>query len=51
MQRSIMNMDNETGVSIMKIEPKLDAGPVMLQSKIKISPELSYERLSKEMSN
>ena len=30
-----MNMDKETGISIMKIIPKLDAGPVMLQSKIK----------------
>ena len=38
-----MNMDNETGISIMKIEPKLDAGPVMLQSKIKIFPDTNYE--------
>jgi methionyl-tRNA formyltransferase len=27
-QRSIMNLDKETGVSIMKIEEKLDTGPV-----------------------
>ena len=32
-QRSIMNLDQETGISIMKIIPKLDAGPVMLKSK------------------
>ena len=25
-QRAIMNMDNETGISIMKIISKLDAG-------------------------
>ena len=25
-QRSLMNLENETGVSIMKIVPKLDAG-------------------------
>lgn len=50
MQRAIMNMDNETGISIMKIEPKLDSGPVMLQSKFKIHPNLNYEELSKEMS-
>ena len=49
-QRSIMNMDNETGISIMKIEPKLDSGPVMLQSKIKIQSDLNSEELSNEMS-
>ncbi len=49
-QRAIMNMDSETGVSIMKIVPKLDAGPVMLKEKIKISKEMSCENLSKKMS-
>ena len=49
-QRAIMNMDSETGISIMKIIPKLDAGPVMLQEKIKISQEMCYEDLSKKMS-
>ncbi|MDA8618935.1 methionyl-tRNA formyltransferase [Candidatus Pelagibacter bacterium] len=49
-QRAIMNMDCETGVSIMKIEPKLDSGPVMLQSKVKIHPNLNCEELSNEMS-
>ena len=34
-QRAIMNMDAETGISIMKIIPELDAGPVMLQEKLK----------------
>ena len=32
-QRSIMNLDIETGISIMKIVEKLDAGPVMHQEK------------------
>ena len=32
-QRSIMNLDKETGVSIMKINQKLDTGPFMLQKK------------------
>ncbi len=49
-QRSIMNMDAETGVSIMRIIPKLDAGPTMMQGKIKISPELNYKNLSEQMS-
>jgi methionyl-tRNA formyltransferase len=49
-QRAIMNMDHETGISIMKIEPSLDTGPVMLQSKIKIDPDINSEKLSNEMS-
>ncbi len=35
-QRSILNGDKETGVCIMKVEKKLDAGPVIKQTKIKI---------------
>ena len=50
-QRSIMNLDKETGISIMKITPKLDAGPVMMKSKIKISKDDNYESISKELSN
>ena len=50
-QRSLMNLENETGVSIMKIVPKLDAGPVLIQSKIKISNDINYQELSIKMSN
>ena len=46
-----MNMDNESGISIMKIVPKLDSGPVLLQSKIKITQDTTYEELAKKMSN
>jgi methionyl-tRNA formyltransferase len=49
-QRAIMNMDQETGVSIMKIVPKLDAGPVLIQSKIKITKETNHKELSGKMS-
>ena len=49
-QRAIMNMDKETGVSIMKIVEKLDAGPVLLKSKIKIERESTYQDISKKMS-
>ena len=49
-QRAIMNMDVETGVSIMKIAPELDAGPVLIQSKIKIAKETNYEELSDKIS-
>jgi methionyl-tRNA formyltransferase len=49
-QRAIMNNDNETGISIMKIEPKLDTGPVLMQSKIEITRGINYEELSDQMS-
>ena len=49
-QRSIMNLDQETGISIMKIIPKLDAGPVMLKSKISISKNINFEKLSNVLS-
>ena len=50
-QRAIMKGDKETGISIMKIVPRLDAGPVLIQSKISISKEINYEEISKKMSN
>ena len=50
-QRSIMNLDKETGVSIMKIVEKLDAGPVMMQEKINITREMNAEDLSNKLSD
>ena len=50
-QRSIINLDKETGVSIMKIIPKLDAGPIMIKSKVKITKDTNSEVLSKELSS
>ena len=49
-QRSIMEMDTETGISIMKIIPKLDAGPFMLQKKISISEGDNFLLLNKKLS-
>ena len=49
-QRSIMNLDSETGISVMKIIPKLDAGPVMMKSIVKITKNTNYKKLSKELS-
>ena len=40
-QRSIMNLDKETGVSIMKIAEKLDTGPVCNTYKIDLKDELN----------
>ena len=50
MQRSILNCDKETGVTIMKIVPKLDAGPILIKSKIKITKDTNCEELSDQMS-
>ena len=50
-QRSIMNLDNQTGLSIMKIVEELDAGPVMHQDKIKINENVDTLTLSKVLSS
>ena len=49
-QRSIMNLDNQTGISIMKIVEKLDAGPVMQQDKLQINENVDSLTLSKVLS-
>ena len=50
-QRSIMNLDNETGISIMQINEKLDQGKVYSQYKIKINKDDNAEDLSFRLSN
>ena len=37
-QRAIMNLDKETGISIMKIKEKLDSGPICAVYKIELNP-------------
>ena len=49
-QRCIMNLDQETGISIMKIVEELDAGPIMHQDKIKINENMDTLTLSKVLS-
>ena len=49
-QRSIMNLDNVTGISIMRIVKELDAGPVMHQEKIQINENVDSLTLSKILS-
>ena len=50
-QRTIMHQDKESGVSIMQIVEKLDAGPVMKQKKITITEEMNAEDLALNLSN
>ena len=50
-QRSIMNLDNETGISIMKIAEELDSGPVGNIYKIKISHNQNAQEISEKLSS
>ena len=50
-QRAIMMGDKETGISIMKIVPKLDAGPILIQSKLSINNKINYVEMSEKMSD
>ena len=49
-QRSIMNLDTETGISIMKINEELDSGPVSNIYKIKIDQNQNAEEISETLS-
>ena len=49
-QRSIINLDSETGISIMKIEEKLDSGPVSNVYKIKIDKNDNTKDVSEKLS-
>lgn len=50
-QRSIMNLDQETGISIMKIAEKLDTGPVCNNYKIQLNENLNALEISEKLSN
>ena len=49
-QRSIMNLEKETGISMMKINEKLDEGPVCDKYSLKISENINLEELSEKLS-
>ena len=50
-QRSIMNLDQETGISIMRIAEKLDTGPVCNSYKIQLNENLNALEISEKLSN
>ena len=50
-QRSILSNENETGVTFMKINEKLDSGPICSKYKIEISDQDNTEILSEKLSN
>ena len=49
-QRSIMNGDKKTGVSIMKIREKLDSGPVLISRELLINENSTYGEVEKQLS-
>ena len=49
-QRAIMNQDKEIGVSIMKIEEKLDSGPVLISKKFKLDTNKNHGEIEKKLS-
>ena len=49
-QRAIMNGDTKTGVSIMKIEKKLDSGPVLSVKEFNIDQNATYGEIEKKLS-
>ena len=50
-QRSIMNLDKETGITIMKINEKLDQGDFCSQYKLKIENNENAKNLAQRLSN
>ena len=48
-QRAIMNLDTETGISIMKINEELDSGPVSNIYKIKLDQSLNATEVSEKL--
>ena len=49
-QRSIMNLDKETGISVMKIAEKLDTGPVCNTYKIDLKNNLNASEIADKLS-
>ena len=49
-QRAIMNGDTKTGVSIMRIEEKLDGGPVLSAKELDLDQTTTYGEIEKKLS-
>ena len=49
-QRAIMNGDTKTGVSIMRIEEKLDSGPVLSAKELDLDQTTTYGEIKKKLS-
>ena len=49
-QRAIMNSDKEIGITIMKIEEKLDSGPIFTSRKINLDRNTTHGEIEKKLS-
>ena len=50
-QRSIMNLDKETGITIMKIAEQLDTGPICNTYKINLENNLNAQDVAEQLSS
>ena len=50
-QRSIMNLDKETGITVMKIVEELDTGPICNTYKINLENNLNAQDISEQLSS
>ncbi len=50
-QRAVMNGDTESGVSIMVMEKGLDSGPVVLQQRVPIGPDMTAGALHDQLAD
>ncbi len=50
-QTAIMNGDEESGVSVIKMNEKIDQGPVVAQKSFFFSNRIEYKRAEKELAN
>tara|TARA_B100000586_G_scaffold266094_1_gene238709 strand:+ start:584 stop:1504 length:921 start_codon:yes stop_codon:yes gene_type:complete len=49
-QRAMMNGDKKIGISIMKIEEKLDSGPVLMSKEIELDQNKTYGEIEEQLS-
>jgi len=49
-QRAIMNGDKKIGISIMKIEEKLDSGPVLMSKELELDQNKTFGEIEEQLS-
>jgi len=49
-QRAMMNGDKKIGISIMKIEEKLDSGPVLMSKELELDQNKTYGEIEEQLS-
>ena len=49
-QRAILNGDKKTGVTLMKIEEKLDSGPILNSRELNLNENLTYGEVEQKLS-